>query len=161
MGLPATAPRCGIALKSLSGHRHRLDGLRCTGSSVWTVMRMNSQNVGERQNTPEFDARSQAIWREVVTEYLKGPLPFVQCDPDDPELIVSMWTSPTGNDEEDRVRGLFYGELLFHRARRLVRCAIPPLRFRRSSRRSRARAIQVPLSADFSSGSRNSRSPAR
>jgi hypothetical protein len=47
---------------------------------------------------PEQVERSQAIWRE-LTARIGGPLPFVQVDPNNPQVITSLWDVTASGDE--------------------------------------------------------------
>jgi hypothetical protein len=67
--------------------------------------------------SPEQAERSNAIWAELVSR-IDGPLPFVRVDPNDPQVIESLWhVSASGNEAEDAMRGVMYAQLLLHRAK--------------------------------------------
>jgi hypothetical protein len=74
------------------------------------------------QAVPEINAevleRGQALWREMIPQYLSGPLPFVKCDPEKPDEITSCWNVvSTGNEIDDVVVGFIYASLVLHRAK--------------------------------------------
>lgn len=67
---------------------------------------------------PEQAERSQEIWRELVEQYLSGPLPFIRNDPTNPGTIIEFWdVADSGNEFDDLARGCFFAELLVHRAK--------------------------------------------
>lgn len=68
--------------------------------------------------SPAMLDRSRSLWDELVPQHVRGPLPFVRVDPDNPDEIASYWdVTDTGDEWEDQCRGLFYAELLVHRAK--------------------------------------------
>jgi hypothetical protein len=67
--------------------------------------------------SPEQAHRSREIWRELTTR-IDGPLPFVRVDPNNPQVITSLWDVTASGDEfEDAARGCMFAELLIWRAK--------------------------------------------
>jgi hypothetical protein len=68
--------------------------------------------------SPAMLERSRLLWGQLVPQHIHGPLPFVRVDANNPEEIASFWEVADGGDEwEDQCRGVFYAELLVHRAK--------------------------------------------
>jgi hypothetical protein len=60
--------------------------------------------------SPEQAERSREIWCE-LTARIDGPLPFVRVDPNNPQVITSLWDVTSSGDQfEDAERGLMYAE---------------------------------------------------
>lgn len=67
---------------------------------------------------PALLGRGRVLWEGLLLRHLHGPLPFVRIDPDDPGLIVSFWeVTDSGDEWDDLSLGLFYADLLVHRAK--------------------------------------------
>jgi hypothetical protein len=70
------------------------------------------------QISPELVERGKRLWDELVPQHIRGPLPFVRVDADNPGVIVSFWeVTDSGDEWDDLSLGLFYAELLEHRAK--------------------------------------------
>jgi hypothetical protein len=68
--------------------------------------------------SPAMLDRSRLLWDQLVPQHVCGPLPFVRADADNPNEIASYWdVADTGDEWEDQCRGLFYADLLVHRAK--------------------------------------------
>lgn len=66
--------------------------------------------------SPAMLERSQLLWDQLVPQYMRGPLPFVRVDANNE--ITSYWEVADSGDEWDDIsRGLFYAQLLVHRAK--------------------------------------------
>jgi hypothetical protein len=66
--------------------------------------------------SPALLERSRTIWDNLVAEHVHGPLPFVRIDHNGE--IASFWdVADSGDQFDDLATGIFYAELLVHRAK--------------------------------------------
>jgi hypothetical protein len=78
--------------------------------------------------SPAMLERCRLLWDQLVPQHIRGPLPFVRVDADNPDEIASFWeVADSGDEWDDLSRGLFYAELLVHRAK-TVRGNFDPFR---------------------------------
>lgn len=70
----------------------------------------------------DADLQFHAAVDAAVTRCKAKPMPFLVPDPDDPQLVLSMWSvTETGDFQADEIMGLAYAEDLIQRAKELSR----------------------------------------
>jgi hypothetical protein len=48
--------------------------------------------------SPEQAEHSKAIWDKLVEQCRNGPLPFIKADPENPEVVGSLWNVMASGD---------------------------------------------------------------